>query len=198
MEATASGHFLFDTALGTMGIAWTPRGITRLQLPGRDPADTERLLTAVRNGFPRPECAAGAGVRLERLLPPKIAAAVALLRRYATGEPADLASIPVDLPHVSDFRRDVYRAARRVAHGEVLTYGELAERAGHAGAFRETGAAMGTNPVPLLVPCHRVLAAGRKPGGFSAPGGVETKMRLLALEGIRLEQPDTAQASFGF
>ena len=198
MEATASGHFLFETALGVVGIAWTPRGITRLQLPGRDPEDTERLLTAVRNGFPRAECAADARVRLVRLLPAGIASAVDLLRRYATGEPVDLGSISIDLPHVSDFRRAIYRAARRIGHGEVLTYGELAERAGHPGAFRETGSAMGSNPVPLLVPCHRVLAAGRKPGGFSAPGGVETKMRLLALEGVRLEATDPAQASFGF
>jgi methylated-DNA-[protein]-cysteine S-methyltransferase len=198
MEATAAGHFLFDTALGVVGIAWTPRGITRLQLPGSGTTDTERLLTAVRNGFPRSECAADARVRLERLMPPKIAAAVDLLRRYATGEPVDLSSIPVDLPHVSDFRRDIYRTARRIAHGEVLTYGELADRAGHAGAFRETGSAMGSNPVPLLVPCHRVLAAGHKAGGFSAPGGVETKLRLLALEGARLEPVDPAQASFGF
>lgn len=198
MQATASGHFLFETALGVVGIAWTPRGVTRLQLPGRDPADTEKLLTGVRNGFPRPECAAEARVRLERLLPARIAAAVASIRRYATGEPVDLASIPVDLPHVSDFRRDIYRAARLIGHGEVLTYGELAGRAGHAGAFRETGSAMGSNPVPLLVPCHRVLAAGRKTGGFSAPGGVETKMRLLALEGVRLDAAEPAQASFGF
>lgn len=198
MEATAAGHFLFETALGVVGIAWTPRGITRLQLPGRDPADTQRLLTAIRNGFPRPECAVSARVWLERLLQPKIAAAVDLLRRYATGEPVDLASIPVDLPHVSDFRRDIYRAARRIAHGEVLSYGELAERAGHAGAFRETGTAMGSNPVPLLVPCHRVLAAGRKPGGFSAPGGVANKLRLLALEGIGLDAADRAQTSFDF
>jgi methylated-DNA-[protein]-cysteine S-methyltransferase len=124
--------------------------------------------------------------------------AVARLRRYATGEAVDLATVAVDLPHVSDFRRDIYRAARLIGHGEVVTYGELAERAGHAGAFRETGTAMGANPVPLLVPCHRVLAAGRKPGGFSAPGGVETKLRLLALEGIRLDAADPAQASFGF
>ena len=198
MEATAAGHLLFDTALGVVGIAWTPRGVTRLQLPGRDPADTERLLTAVRNGFPRSECAADARVKLERLLPPKIDAAVGLLRRYATGEQVDLASIPVDLPHVSEFRRAIYRAARRIAYGEVLTYGELAERAGHAGAFRETGSAMGSNPVPLLVPCHRVLAAGRQTGGFSAPGGVATKLQLLALEGIRLGPADPAQASFGF
>jgi len=198
MEATASGHFLFTTALGVVGIAWTPRGITRLQLPDRDPADTERLLTTVRNGFPRAECAAERKVGLERLLPAKITEAVGLLRRYATGEPVDLATIAVDLPHVSDFRRDIYRTARRIGHGEVMTYGELAERAGHAGAFRETGTAMGSNPVPLLVPCHRVLAAGRKPGGFSAPGGVESKIRLLALEGVRLDAADPAQASFGF
>lgn len=198
MEATASGHFLFETALGVVGIAWTPRGITRLQLPGRDPADTEKLLTAARNGFPRAECAAEARVRLERLLPARIGAAVDSIRRYATGEAVDLATVPVDLPHVSGFRRDIYRAARLIGHGEVTTYGELADRAGHPGAFRETGTAMGSNPIPLLVPCHRVLAAGRKPGGFSAPGGVEAKLRLLALEGVRLDAADPAQASFVF
>ena len=99
---------------------------------------------------------------------------------------------------MSAFRRDIYRTARLIGHGQVSTYGELAERAGHAGAFRETGSAMGANPVPLLVPCHRVLAAGRQTGGFSAPGGVATKLRLLALEGIRLGPADPAQASFGF
>jgi methylated-DNA-[protein]-cysteine S-methyltransferase len=198
MDATASGHFLFDTALGTMGIAWTPRGVTRLQLPGRDGEDTLRLLTAIRNGFPRAECAVEARVGLERLLPATIAAAVADLRRYAAGERVDLSVIAIDLPHVAPFRRAVYRAARAIGHGEVLTYGELAARAGHAGAFRETGSAMGANPVPLLVPCHRVLAAGRRLGGFSAPGGTATKLRLLALEGIRLADAEPAQASLPF
>lgn len=198
MDANASGHFLFETALGTIGLAWTPRGITRLQLAGMDAAETLRLLTAIRNGFPRPECAVEALVGLERLLPPAVAEAVGLIRRYAAGERVDLSAVPVDLPHVGAFRRDVYRAARRIGHGEVVTYGELAEKAGHAGAFRETGSAMGANPVPLIVPCHRVLAAGRRIGGFSAPGGAATKLRLLALEDSRVGAADTAQASFGF
>jgi methylated-DNA-[protein]-cysteine S-methyltransferase len=198
MDANASGHLLFDTALGTMGIAWTSRGMTRLQLPGRDRDDTLALLTALRNGFPRAECAREAHVHLERLLPAPIVEAVAALRRYAAGERVDLSTIAIDLPHVAPFRLAVYRAARMISYGEVLTYGELAERAGHAGAFRETGSAMGANPVPLLVPCHRVLAAGRKLGGFSAPGGTASKLRLLALEGVRLTEADPAQASFSF
>ena len=82
--------------------------------------------------------------------------------------------------------------------GETTTYGELAKLAGHAGLPRETGQALGANPVPLVIPCHRILAAGGKIGGFSAPGGSTTKEKMLALEGVRVGPPPAPQQSFGF
>lgn len=198
MRPAAMGHHLVETRLGPVGIAWSEHGLTRLQLPGRDAAETERLLTMPRNGFHNAECRADAKVILEALLPPAMARLAGSLKRYAAGERVDLRAVPVHLRGVGDFRKAIYREARAIGFGEVTTYGELAERAGHAGAARETGQAMGSNPCPLVIPCHRVLAAGRKPGGFSAPGGVSTKTRLLALEGVRLGPDAPAQTSFAF
>ena len=106
--------------------------------------------------------------------------------------------MPVDLAGVDDFRLAIYEAARKLGFGETTTYGELAKRAGHAGLPRETGQALGANPVPLIIPCHRILAAGGKIGGFSAPGGSTTKERMLALEGVRVGPPPAPQQSFGF
>lgn len=197
MEGIRPGHTIVETALGPIGIAWSRSGLTRLQLPGRDTADTERRLTAVQNGFARPELSREARIAPDRI-PAALAGIGSLLRRYGAGEPVDFGAVPVDLVHVVEFRLAIYRAARALGYGETATYGELAARAGHAGAARETGQAMGSNPVPLVVPCHRVLAAGRAIGGFSAPGGAATKLRLLALEGVRLGPPATGQASFAF
>jgi methylated-DNA-[protein]-cysteine S-methyltransferase len=96
------------------------------------------------------------------------------------------------------FRRAIYSAARKLGFGETTTYGGLADSAGHPGMARETGEALGRNPVPLIVPCHRILAAGGKIGGFSAPGGSSTKERLLALEGVQIGPPPPAQKAFAF
>ena len=104
----------------------------------------------------------------------------------------------VDLDGVDDFRLAIYAAARKLGFGETTTYGELAKRAGRAGLPRETGQALGSNPVPLVIPCHRILAAGGKIGGFSAPGGSTTKERMLALEGVRVGPPPAPQQSFAF
>ena len=106
--------------------------------------------------------------------------------------------MPVDLSGVDDFRLAIYAAARKLQFGETTTYGELAVRAGHPGLARETGAALGSNPVPLVIPCHRILAAGGKIGGFSAPGGSATKEKMLKLEGVRVGPPAPPQQSFGF
>lgn len=198
MQPMRPGHTLVDTALGAIGIAWSERGLTRLQLPGSDTAETERRLTAPKNGFAPAECAPSARVTLETLLPPPILELARTLRRYARGDAVDFDPVPLDLPGIGDFRRAIYREARRLGFGETVTYGELAERAGHAGKARETGQAMGSNPVPLVVPCHRVLAAGHRIGGFSAPGGVDTKVRLLLIEGVRLGSRAPDQASFAF
>jgi methylated-DNA-[protein]-cysteine S-methyltransferase len=110
----------------------------------------------------------------------------------------DFSAVPVDLTGVDAFRLAIYDAARRLGFGETTTYGELAKRAGHGGLPRETGAALGANPVPLIIPCHRIVAAGGKIGGFSAPGGSVSKERMLTLEGVHVGPPPPAQASFGF
>lgn len=192
------GHHLFMTALGLMGIGWNERGVSRLVLPGASPADTERALTAARNGFARVECAPDRQVRLDSVLPARVAALVAGIRRWADGAAEDFSHVPLDLRGVPPQRRAIYREARRLQYGDVATYGELGERAGLAEGAREVGQAMAANPVPLIIPCHRVLAAGRKLGGFSAPGGAAAKARLLAMEGVRLGPEAPAQASLPF
>ncbi|MDH6234317.1 methylated-DNA-[protein]-cysteine S-methyltransferase [Mesorhizobium soli] len=187
-------YHLFETALGWIGLAWSERGLTRLQLPERDRPATERRLLATLPGAER-----GTPVeRREEELPAEIAAAVALVRRYAAGETVDFSGVPVDLGNADEFRLAIYDAARNLGFGETTTYGELANRAGHTGLARETGQALGRNPVPIVVPCHRIVAAGGKIGGFSAPGGSTTKERLLELEGVRVGPPPPAQGSFGF
>lgn len=198
MQTMRPGHTFVDTSLGAIGIAWSERGLTRLQLPGSDTAETERRLTAPRNGFAPAECVPSARIALEALLPPAMLELAKSLRRYALGDEVDFDAVPVDLPGIGDFRRAIYREARKLRFGETITYGQLAERAGHPGKARETGQAMGSNRVPIVVPCHRVLAAGGAIGGFSAPGGARTKLRLLQLEGALRAAPASGQASFGF
>lgn len=191
MSAGLSYH-LFETQIGWIGIAWSDAGLARLQLPESDRAATQRRLLATM-----PRHGNGVAQAIDTL-PQEIAAIVAAITRYAAGETVDLSNIPVDLAGVDEFRLAVYDAARKLGFGEVTTYGELAARAGHPGMARETGQALGSNPVPLVVPCHRILAAGGKIGGFSAPGGSATKEKLLAMEGVRVGPPPPAQASFGF
>src|SRR5690606_15787491 len=127
-----------------------------------------------------------------------VAALVADIRAYALGETVDFSAVPVDLAGVDDFRLAIYASARGLGFGETTTYGELAKRAGHSGLYRETGQALGSNPVPLVIPCHRILAAGGRIGGFSAPGGSASKERMLALEGVRVGPPPAPQQSFAF
>jgi methylated-DNA-[protein]-cysteine S-methyltransferase len=179
--AAASGeerYCLFPTAMGACGVAWSERGLTRLQLPEADRAATERRL---RHSRAHPDSAA----------PPRIAKAIALVQRHIEGERVDYRSVELDLSGVSPFHAQIYEATRALGWGETASYGELARRVGSAGAARAVGQAMGRNPVPIIIPCHRVLASGRKPGGFSAFGGLDTKERLLALEGVSLggDQP---------
>jgi methylated-DNA-[protein]-cysteine S-methyltransferase len=170
-------HHLFDTAIGACGIAWSERGLVAVQLPERDSAATERRLAA-KSG------SSGAAEP-----PPAIADVAAGIARYLAGEWVDFSRVPVDLDQVDDFRRALYGALRDVSFGCTTTYGALAKRLGLDGpeAAREVGASMGQNPVPVVIPCHRVLAAGGKLGGFSAYGGTMTKQKLLALEGVHFD-----------
>lgn len=177
---------LVDTSLGAIGIAWTDRGLGRLELPGRDrEATMRRLLRSLGDAAEAPP-------------PDSLAPFVEKLKSYAGGVQVDFAGVATDLEGIGRFRSAVYDALLRTGYGETTTYGELAAAAGFPGAARETGTALGQNPVPLVVPCHRVLAAGGALGGFSAPGGAATKERLLIMEGVRRLAPETKQVSFAF
>ena len=167
-------YCLFDTGLGACGIGWSEHGVARLQLPERTRSATERRLKAR-------SVDSGAGVP-----PARVQEAIAILKRYFVGERVDFSGIDLDLAQVGPFHCKIYDAARELGWGQTASYGELARQAGSPGAARAVGQAMGRNPVPIIIPCHRVLAAGRKIGGFSAYGGAVTKERLLALEGVHL------------
>lgn len=170
--APGSGVCLFDTPVGRCGLAWTERGIAALQLPERDDATT--LRRAARRAPGAMPCEP----------PPAMAAAIARVRRLLGGaRDDDLADLPLDTEGIPEFHRRAQAAARRIPPGRTLTYGELARALGEPGAARAVGQAMGANPYPVIVPCHRVLAAGDAEGGFSAFGGVVTKRRLLEIEG---------------
>jgi methylated-DNA-[protein]-cysteine S-methyltransferase len=162
---------LFDTAIGRCGIAWGERGIIGVQLPEAQPAATRARL---RRRFP------GA---VEAAPPPLARRAIARISALLDGEAVDLGDLLLDMEQLPAFQRRVLQVARSIPVGGTLTYGEIAARIGEPGAARAVGQALGANPFPLIVPCHRVLAAGGKPGGFSAPGGIATKLRLLATEG---------------
>lgn len=181
-------HLVFGTALGFVGIAWSEKGLTRLCLFQHDRTAVERRLDRLA-----PACKTAKGET-----PTWVASLVDDIKAYAEGEAIDFSAVPVDLAGVNDFRLAIYAAARSLGFGETTTYGELAKRAGHTGLPRETGQALGSNPVPLVIPCHRILAAGGKIGGFSAPGGSTAKERMLSLEGVLLGPPPAPQQSFAF
>jgi methylated-DNA-[protein]-cysteine S-methyltransferase len=187
MGRTAHHYFIFETAGGFCGIAWNNVGITRFQLPTRSAEATERILL---RRVPGAEPGAPGSDVIE---------AVAAVKRYFEGEETDFSGFSLDLGEQEAFFKQVYAAARRVGWGRTTTYGILAKELG-AGpeAARDVGQAMAQNPVALFIPCHRVLAAGGKVGGFSAPGGSAAKIRMLELEGVHVEPPRPAQRSFGF
>jgi methylated-DNA-[protein]-cysteine S-methyltransferase len=180
-------YTIFETAAGFCGIAWNDVGITRFQLPAKSAEATERLM---RRRLPQAEPGAP---------PPAVAEAVAAAKRYFAGEEIDFSGFTLDLDGQLPFFKQIYAAARRVGWGHTTTYGALAKELG-AGpeAARDVGQAMAQNPVALIIPCHRVLAAGGKVGGFSAPGGAVAKQRMLELEGVRLEPQPPAQGSLSF
>jgi methylated-DNA-[protein]-cysteine S-methyltransferase len=171
---TTPGFALFDTAIGRCGVAWNDRGITRITLPEASDAAARARLARSTPGA------------AEALPPPAIGAAIARITSHVGGEPAALDQIVLDMDGVPAFHREVYEVARAIPSGHTVSYGALARQLGKPGAARAIGQAMGKNPFPIVVPCHRVLAANFATGGFSAHGGVETKARLLAAEGFTL------------
>jgi methylated-DNA-[protein]-cysteine S-methyltransferase len=182
MDRTMHHYLVFETASGFCGIAWNGAGITCLRLPTRGADAAERgLLRRMPGAEP------GAPT-------PAVAETVAAVQRYFEGEETDFSGVALDLGDQEPFFRQVYAAARRVGWGHTTTYGALTKELG-AGpeAARDVGQAMARNPVPLIIPCHRVLAAGGRIGGFSAPGGSAAKARMLALEGVHVERPQPAR-----
>jgi methylated-DNA-[protein]-cysteine S-methyltransferase len=167
---TALGFTLFETPIGVCGIAWGETGIVGLQPPGGSAAQARARFLRRFPGAEEAEPPAEAGRAIE------------LIAQLLCGEPVDLSSITLDMRRVSPFERRVYDVARSIPPGATLTYGEIAARLGEKDAAREVGQALGKNPFPIVVPCHRVVAAGGKLGGFSAPGGAAAKRRLLAVE----------------
>lgn len=179
---TAIHHALFETAIGSCGVAWSAEGLVALALPERDQAATEQRLV-------RKSRSAG------KATPPRaVAEVIELIQKYFAGERVDFSVVPLDMSAIDPFRRRLYEAMRALRFGETTTYGELAKQTGGADseAARDVGIAMGQNPLPIVVPCHRVLAAGGKLGGFSAYGGTQTKEKLLALEGVTPAGPRRA------
>jgi methylated-DNA-[protein]-cysteine S-methyltransferase len=187
MDRAAQRYRLFETAMGFCGIAWAGAAITSFRLPTASAGAAARLiLRRIPNGRPGEP-------------PAQVLEAMASAKRYFEGGKEDFTGYGVDLGEENVFFREVYALVREIPWGATTTYGALAKALG-AGpeTARDVGQAMAQNPVPLIVPCHRVLAAGGKIGGFSAPGGSTTKARMLELEGVILRPPAPAQQNFGF
>jgi len=179
---------VFETVRGFCGIAWNESGITAFRLPSRTPEAAER---ALRRRVPDAEPGTPTV---------DVAAAIAAARAYFAGERIDFSPFRVSLGQQSPLSERIYAAVRRLRWGETTTYGAIAKGLG-AGpeTARHVGEAMARNPVPLIVPCHRVLAAGGKLGGFSAPGGAAAKAHMLGLEGVHVaEERKPAQRMLSF
>jgi methylated-DNA-[protein]-cysteine S-methyltransferase len=183
-ERTTHHYHVFETAGGFCGIVWNAKGVVRFQLPAPTAHATAENLLRRAPGTPP-------GSPTESIAATEVAAT-----RYFDGEHIDFSTVIIDLSGQGEFFKQIYAAARRIAWGKTTTYGALAKEIG-AGpeTSRAVGQAMASNPVPLIIPCHRVLAAGGKVGGFSAPGGAASKIRMLELEGVNLKPAPPAQHS---
>ena len=168
-----------DTDIGTFGLAWTDKGVRSVALPGGGRVESWVSDEGAEPGTPD-------GV---------LAPLPDMIRRYGQGEHIDFSNVPLDLTGIAEFNLNAYAELLKIPYGETTTYGAIARTLGDLALARAVGAAMGQNRIPLIIPCHRVLGANGKPVGFSAPGGVTSKMRLLALE--HAASP-TGQYAFGF
>jgi len=173
--ARTLGFCLFDTAIGACAIAWTEAAIAAVQLPEAQADGTRRRL--LRH----------TGELAELVPPPFVQAAIARIAALLGGAHDDLCDLPLEMDGVPPFHRKVYAITRAIPPGEVLTYGEVARRIGEPGAARAVGQALGRNPFAPVVPCHRVLAAQGRSGGFSAEGGALTKLKMLEIEQARFD-----------
>lgn len=174
-------YCLIDTEIGTFGLGWTEKGIARASLPDSKAGVVAQRMAKYGSQSAAPE--------------EEIAELVADIQAYGRGERIEFDDVPLDLDGQTEFNRRVYDDILRLRWGETTTYGEIARRLGDVALSRAVGAALGANPIPLIVPCHRVLGSNGKAGGFSAPGGAGAKMKMLAME--KAASPE-GQFSFGF
>ena len=168
---TGQSFAIFDTAIGPCGIVWGERGITGVQLPMGSEHKTRKRIHQRNGDLPEAEPTA------------EVRCAIDAIKELLMGKPNDLSGVVLDLDGVPEFNRGVYDIARTIPPGKTMTYGDIAKKLGGVELSRDVGQALGRNPCPIVVPCHRVLAAGDKPGGFSANGGVVTKLKMLQIEG---------------
>ncbi|MEW6036940.1 MAG: methylated-DNA--[protein]-cysteine S-methyltransferase [Pseudomonadota bacterium] len=180
-DAEPTAYCLFDTDFGVCGIAWRQvKGkdegpvVTLFQLPEATAAETESAIARRTGAAPA------------AMPPPAIAELIEMIRRHFRGDLQDFSAVRVEPDGAGPFARAVYSAARDIPAGQVRTYGELALALNRPTAARAVGQALGRNPVPLIIPCHRILGASGKLGGFSAHGGIATKARMLRIEGLVL------------
>lgn len=173
-DSEPHGFTLFATAIGQCALVWNEHGIAAVRLPEQTEG---RMLSRLHRRFPLLEAAAP---------PPAMQQAIDAMVALFEGQARDLRFCALDLRHETPFHRRVYAAAQDIPPGKTKTYGEIATLLGEPGASRAVGQALGHNPFPVIVPCHRVLASGARSGGFSAPGGVSTKLRMLLIEGAEI------------
>lgn len=169
-----TGFALFDTEIGRCGVAWGDQGLLGVQLPEADDARTRARILQKAPGA------------REGTMPDHVRQACDAMTELLRGEARDLSFIALDLEKIPTFNRGVYDIARTIAPGATLTYGDIATQLGDKLLSRAVGKALGENPLPIVIPCHRVLAANGKTGGFSANGGVATKFRMLCIERARI------------
>jgi methylated-DNA-[protein]-cysteine S-methyltransferase len=174
-------YCLIETELGIFGLGWTEKGVARAALPDTRTNSVGQWMARFGTQSTVPD--------------EEIAELVADIQAYARGEQVEFDEIVLDLDGQPEFHRRVYDDILKLGWGETTTYGDIARRLGDVALSRAVGQALGANPIPLIIPCHRVLASNGRAGGFSAPGGVSSKMKMLALE--RAASPE-GQFSFGF
>lgn len=186
-----TGYHVFETEAGFAAIGWNARGVTAFRLPASSGQEAERaLLRRLPDAQP--------------VAPPAhVLAVIAAARRYFAGERVDFSGVPVDLGAQQPFFERVYVAVRQLGWGETATYGTIAKLLDAGPEFaRAVGQAMAGNPVPLIIPCHRVTAANGQIGGFSAPGGSSSKAHMLGIEGVEVRDGvvtrNVAQLGLGF
>lgn len=175
---------IFVTTIGPCGIIWGEHGIIGVQLPEATEGRTRaRLQKRFRDAT-------------ETSPPADVAATIENIIALLDGRPADFSRAPLDIKALPEFNRQVYEIISALQPGETMTYGDIAKRLGkEPQAARDVGRALGENPIPIVIPCHRVLAANGRPGGYSGSGGVKTKLRLLTIEGARLsDEPSLFEA----